>query len=81
MLAYHSLTPREKYIYSILLEVRHDSIWGVAVERFRKEPTPSHLRQLIAELSEAASDNPESMAVVIGWELTEILLQSNVPAA
>lgn len=72
------MTPREKYIFRLLCEVEHDSIWGVAIKLFNKNPTLTHLRLLIDQLTSQANDNPESMAKVIGEELVEILLQKEV---
>lgn len=75
---YLDLTPRERYIYTIILEVRHDSIWGVAIDKFRENPTPEHLRQLIVELSDQAKDSPAGMAVVIGDELVGIFTDTHL---
>lgn len=78
MTLYHQLSPKEKYIYQCFLCVKHDSIWGVAIQRFIDEPTPSHLRQLIDEISQAARDNPEAMTGIVGKELMDMLVPKEV---
>lgn len=72
---YHLLTARERYIYTILLEITHDSTYGQMIERLRDDPTPDRLTSNIDILTKAALVDPGAMSLVIGCELVDILLQ------
>lgn len=69
-----------KYEQDVLLRLlddnsEGDSIWNIAIKSVLRGPTPEKVKNLIEQLSDQAADDAGTMAKIIGWDATLILLK------
>lgn len=62
------LTKQEAKIKEMLEQVSENTLWGVAINRVLKDFTTDRFRDLLAQLSSQAKDQPETMEDIVGRE-------------
>lgn len=63
------LTPPEKQVFSSLRNLRHDSIWGIAISNVCEVPDAARFRELIRSLKSQAADDEGTMRAILGDKL------------
>ncbi len=60
--------------FNLMMSVKHDSPWGLAIRAWQEDPTPAGLAALMSQLRSQAMDNEQIMREILGAELTKLLL-------
>lgn len=63
------LTPPEKRVFSELRNLRHSSIWGIAISNVCEVPDAERFRELIRSLKSQAADDENTMRAILGDKL------------
>lgn len=64
---------RQAYFLSLLEAVNPNTIWGMAVDIVRKNPTAENLERLLDQLASQYRDNPGMMVGIVGDELAAFI--------
>jgi hypothetical protein len=60
--------------FNLMMSVKHDSPWGLAIRAWQEDPTPAGLTALMDQLRSQAIDNPVLMETILGETLVKLLL-------
>lgn len=74
------MTTQERNVYNGLINRKHNSYWGHALENFRKTPTSQHYRMLVKELQSQGRDDRHILEDILGEDLTEQVMKLPTPA-
>ncbi len=65
----NNLTTQELSLHKKLAQVSNQTLWGLAIHKVLQDPSTERFRDLLAQLSSQAKDQPEVMADILGQEL------------
>lgn len=70
---YNSLNTIEQLFYTLIQDLKQDTLWRDAIRQFLKRPHLAGFRQLVKDLKSQAYDNSVIMQDILGCEAYNVL--------